>query len=447
MKTRFEQFAMLTMVLILGVLIARNRILPSSQSPKPDESRGNSMSATNLPVESPTGPVSSTEQSLIQTEIRVALTNVPVRSCSLRCDTPIEVVAVDSGVVLRELSRLESRQVTAGNKEFSLGDLRFETNAIELVPTSSPAIWVNGSQFHGRVRLYRTGSERFRIVNIVSFTDYLASVVDSEMPIAFGREARKAQCICSRTYALYQMQQRESHPHFDVFASERSQKYLGAKFPNGRGQLWAGESSDSREAVNQTAGLVCTFHGELFCTYFSATCGGRTTCGTDLFSDSAEPLCGVDCDWCRGAPLYRWSRILSSSDHRKLTEVIRRSRPAFAEIERVSTETSSLLETRPIDRISFSDSLQMVNFTTKALREDVLPNRLLSPMFVAEVSQDRIHITGRGHGHGVGMCQWGARGLGKEGRTFTEILDHYYPGCVVVRWDPIVSGLPNQRQM
>lgn len=437
MKRRFERLVACTMILVLAALIVRNRFSPSGSNSNTNDSSGISLEASprtnshRLPESSPANAGidvgTSPSENPDRAEIRISLTNVPVRSFKLRCEGPITIVAVRSGQTLQETLRWQACSVTASEEGLSLGTLRLKEDAVELIPGSSPALWIDDAQYRGRLRIYRSGKERIRIVNVLTLEEYLASVVDSEMPIAFGREARKAQCIASRTYAIYQMRQRASHPHFDLFASERSQKYLGTKYRNNRGKLWAGESSDSREIVRQTAGLVCAFEGELFCTYFSSTCGGRTNCGTDMFSDAATPLCGVDCEWCRDSPQYRWSRALQPADRITLSTI---------------GDPRSLLESRPIDRILFSNGIRDVELSANEIRENILPNRLLSPMFVVSMSDDQTLISGRGHGHGVGMCQWGAKGLAETGRSAVEILSHYYPGCKVVRWDTDESGHP-----
>ncbi|HUG20789.1 MAG TPA: SpoIID/LytB domain-containing protein [Planctomycetaceae bacterium] len=429
MKTRFERLVVCTMILVLSALIARNRFSPSGSNSNTNDSSGIVFEASPrssshpMPESSHTNAgidvITTPSESLDRAEIRVSLTNLPVRSFNFRCEGPITIVAVRSGQTLQETLRWEACSVTAGEAGLSLGSLGLKEDAVELIPGSSPALWIDDAQYRGRLRIYRSGKDRIRIVNVLTLEDYLASVVDSEMPTAFGREARKAQCIASRTYALYQMRQRASHPQFDLFASEQSQKYLGTKYRNSRGKLWAGESPDSREVVRQTAGLVCTFEGELFCTYFSSTCGGRTNCGTDMFSDAATPLCGVDCEWCRDSPQYRWTRTLQPSDRVTLSTI---------------GDSRSLLEARPIDRILLSNATQDTELSANEIRENILPNRLLSPMFIVSTSDDQTLISGRGHGHGVGMCQWGARGLAETGRSAIEILSHYYPGCEVVRW-------------
>src|SRR5258708_33816176 len=136
------------------------------------------------------------------------------------------------------------------------------------------------------------------------------------MPAAFPEEARKAQAIVARTYALYQKQVAERASIADLSASTRSQKYLGYQYREG-GKLLAGESEAGRKIAAATRGKVCHFRGKIFCTYYSAVCGGGTVKGTDVFSDAAPPLGSVRCDFCREARLYRWTAEISKADMQK----------------------------------------------------------------------------------------------------------------------------------
>src|SRR4029077_15905930 len=128
--------------------------------------------------------------------------------------------------------------------------------------------------------------------------EYTASVVDGEMPAAFPDEARKAQAIVARTYALYQKRVAARGSIADLFASTRSQKYLGYQYREG-GKLLAGESESSRKIAAATRGQVCHYHGKIFCTSYCAVCGGNTVRGTEVFSDAGAPLVSVKCDFCR----------------------------------------------------------------------------------------------------------------------------------------------------
>src|SRR5258708_1511094 len=139
------------------------------------------------------------------------------------------------------------------------------------------------------------------------------------MPAAFPDEARKAQAIVARTYALYQKQVAERAAVADLFASTRSQKYLGYQYREG-GRLLAGESEAGRKIAHATRGKVCHYRGQVFCTYYCAVCGGNTVRGIDVFSDAAAPLVSVKCDFCREARLYRWTAEISKADLQKELE-------------------------------------------------------------------------------------------------------------------------------
>ena len=121
------------------------------------------------------------------------------------------------------------------------------------------------------------------------------------------------QAVVARTYALYQKQVTEPAATADLFASTRSQKYLGYQYRDG-GKLLSGESEAGRKIAAATRGKVCHFHSQLFCTYYCAVCGGNTVRGSEVFSDAAAPLASVKCDFCREARLYRWTAEISKAD-------------------------------------------------------------------------------------------------------------------------------------
>ncbi len=304
-----------------------------------------------------------------------------------------------------------------------IGKQSYATTRLEVVPQDSPAIWVNGHQYRGRVRLFRQPGGKILPVNVLPVEDYLASVIDSEMPAAFPEEARKAQAICSRTYALYQMAQSRSQPYFDVYASPRSQNYLGYQYMSG-GRRLAGETALGRQIAQATAGLVCLHEGQLFCTYYSAVCGGRTTRGDLVFRDAAPPLQSVRCQWCRDAKYYRWTEKLSrSAAASKLASLLGGSRRPITAIQR--RDQSPVI---PASLFQVSNGQKTAEISAADVRR-----RLSLPSATFEVWQDsqHFHFQGRGHGHGVGLCQWGARGQALAGKTAAEILRGYYPGTQI----------------
>src|SRR5262249_18913558 len=282
----------------------------------------------------------------------------------------------------------------------------------------------------GKVRFHREGG-RLTPVNVLPLEDYVASVVDSEMPAAFPDEARKAQAIVARTYALYQKEIAERGAVTDLFASTRSQKYLGYQYREG-GKWLAGESEAGRKIAAAARGKICHERGRIFCTYYCAACGGNTVRGSEVFPDAAPPLVSVKCDFCREARLYRWTAEISKADMQKeLGPWLREKGEKPGPVKAVS-----LVRANPsagtIPAFDMKIDQQSVRITGTELRQVLSDRGLYSPQFTIVDRGRAFEFAGRGHGHGVGLCQWGARGQALEGKKCEQILSYYYPGTTIV---------------
>jgi stage II sporulation protein D len=290
---------------------------------------------------------------------------------------------------------------------------------------------VGDSLYRGTIRIFRQPGHRLIAVNVLPLEEYLASVVNSEMPASFPRSARQAQAIAARTYALSVM---KGHPRFDLFATSRSQKYLGSQYRDSGGRRLAGETDGSREIVRETSGIICTWRGRLFSSWFSAVCGGRTTNGLSVFTDAVGALRSVECEWCREAELYRWNTSLGVQEvSRLLVEHFAAEGQQFGMLRTVTEIPGT---TGDLPYYSVSDGSRTLRIAGSTFRRLVPYSVLYSPRFSATVSGSEVRFAGRGSGHGVGLCQWGAGGLGKAGRSALEILRYYYDGIETVRLRP-----------
>jgi stage II sporulation protein D len=320
--------------------------------------------------------------------------------------------------------------VSAGAAGIKLGKRELAASQIEIAPVKAPSVWVEGHQYRGVVRIHRQRAGAVTAVNVLPLEEYVASVVDSEMPAAFPDEARKAQAIVARTYALYQKQVAERASIADLAASTRSQKYLGYQYREG-GKLLAGESDAGRRIAAATRGKVCQYRGKIFCTYYCAVCGGSTVKGTAVFSDAAPPLVSVKCDFCREARLYRWTAEISKADMQKELEpwLLEKGQKPGA-LQTVSLVKSNAPGgTLPEFDVRFGR--QSARISGSELRQLLSGHGIYSPRFAIAERGGVFEIKGRGHGHGVGLCQWGARGQALEGRTCDRIIDYYYPGSTI----------------
>lgn len=328
--------------------------------------------------------------------------------------------------VLDSGEALESATLRTTSEGWSHGKRHWTAKEIELQPRGSALIRLGSHEYSGAVRFIHALDDRWQAINHLPLEEYLASVVDSEMPLEFGLEARKAQAVVARTYVVHRcLAEARQTRVFDVWGDTRSQKYQGVRYRKGDGRWLAGTSPSSRQAVRETQGIVCRYEGEVFCTYYTAACGGRTYHGRELFPDAAEPVRSVACPGCVDAPLFRWdrrvdrrtveSRILSLASSRKsglksISQIRRKPRP-------VGSLPSYIL----------ADGRREITLNGWEFRRILGSDLLPSPEFEVTWNDQSCLVHGAGHGHGVGLCQWGARGLARKGMSYRDILAHYYP--------------------
>jgi stage II sporulation protein D len=367
-----------------------------------------------------------------QALIRVAVTASPQKRISLSIDGPYQIQLVGHSKSLSSGQRLSATTVTSTSTGLKIGQTIYPVTRLEITPKQSPSVWVNGHQYRGRMRFFRRSGGGVLAVNVLPMHEYLASVVDSEMPISFGVEARKAQAIVARTYALDVMSKDEGQD-YDLFASTSSQKYQGFRYRDGSREL-AGESEASRNIVRETTGMVCLFQGKLFRTYYSAVCGGQTTQGSALFRDAAAALKSVPCNFCREATRFRWKADLAKHEVAdKLTAYFRAEGKTFGQLRSIKLVRGDPSQGTEVPEFEVHDGQRGLRISAAVLRRQLPAGTLESPFFSVTERGGRLYFEGRGHGHGVGLCQWGARGQALQGRTAIEIVHYYYSGSQVSR--------------
>lgn len=332
---------------------------------------------------------------------------------------------------------------------------------------------INDRAYRGRVHVDLSGGG-LQVVNELRLADYLASVVGSEMPWTWEVEALKAQAVAARNYALRQM---DPSADYDICDSQNCQAYGGV----------ASEYPSIVQAVQETSGMVAMYEGDLITAYYSANMGDHTTSAADVWDQDVPYLRGVpspsdvealSTGW--GAEGYRWTRAIPLprlADLRtaaggalgELREVrVLRTAPggqpvelellgdrgavtlsgdairttlglpsAFAEFRTVPAERLVLLNPTP-RRVA---TLQSDGYSLEQRRRSLAFAEAPADVRLVRGTLDvvefrlppRLLVNGRGFGHGVGMSQWGAQGLAKDGYSFDQILTHYYQGVVVER--------------
>jgi len=258
------------------------------------------------------------------------------------------------------------------------------------------------------------GPTGLTVIEELPLDDYVAGVLSGELPRSFPAEAQKAQAVAARTYALVKKIEAEASGRaFHLGANVLSQVYAGAA-PN----------PVARAATDATRGEVLVMGNEPVEAFFHAACGGRTEDGLDALGRDLPYLASVRCGRCNDAPRVAWTLALDGAALGKAVGL-----PGAVTAARVAGRTGS----GRAARVELTAGGKAVVLAAADLRQRLGWSRLPSLAFDVKVHRGTFTFTGRGQGHGAGLCQWGAAGMARDGKGYREILAHYYPGTDVVR--------------
>jgi stage II sporulation protein D len=304
-------------------------------------------------------------------------------------------------------------EVTAGERP---GELRVDGRrwpGAAATFTSDGAIRSDGRDLSRWVEIRRTKGG-LAVVEVLPMEDYVAGVVSGETPTTFPPEARKAQAVAARTFALVRKLDAVTVGRdWDLAATVVSQVFVGA------GAADAG----ARDAAAATAGEVLVLDREPVETYFHSSCGGRTEDGLAALGRGYEYLSSVECGRCEGAPGALWRQVIPAEDLGRAAG-LGRAVTAVEIVERTKTGRAA--------RVELSAGKRRVTLTGSDFRQRLGWSRLRSLAFEVTAVKEGFAFDGRGSGHGAGLCQWGAAGFAREGKGYREILAHYYPGTELV---------------
>ena len=295
--------------------------------------------------------------------------------------------------------------------------------------------------YRDEIRVYPRGKV-CDVVNEVSLEKYLDGLVNSEFSSKWSEESVAAQVVVARTYAYHQI--RDAHArgaHYDLDATTKDQVYNGS----------LREDYHSSRAVEKTRGLVLTLGASSYPikAFYHSTCGGQTELPQHVWGRPYPGLRrSVRCSYCRESPRFHWvlsltrAEISAAIQNGAKTGSIPKGWP--------SNWREVLVEGKLLDlRFSHKDPENRVSNVTTVwahgrgivdlkvgaplFREWIGPTKLRSTSFdaVPNSHNSSWHFSGLGNGHGVGMCQWGAKVMGEKGYKMQEILKAYYPDATL----------------
>ena len=263
----------------------------------------------------------------------------------------------------------------------------------------------------------RVKREKTNEIDNIPFEEYVKGVLAGEMPANFHIEALKAQAVAARSYVLKKMANNKDKD-YDVVDTIENQVYLDDEtLKKNWKNNYEKNMNKLKQAIIETKGEYLTYDGEVINAFFFSTSNGKTENCEEVFVQKLPYLKSVDSSWdINISPVYNNEKKLTKEEFYKKLNL---KYDENLKIEVLNYTTAG--------------SIKAVKINGKTFKSTDIRSKLSlkSTSFTIKNVNDEIIITTKGNGHGVGMSQYGAYGMAKEGYNYTQILKHYYTGVEI----------------
>lgn len=301
----------------------------------------------------------------------------------------------------------------------STSPIMVRTTATMLVSASGGSVLAS-RHYNGSLSVLRSSGSLLAI-NAVDLESYVASTLASEISPSWHVESLKAQAIVNRTYGLRAAVHATNRP-YDVVDDTSNQVYRGLD----------DVAPEFVSAASATAGMTLLASDTPADVFYSAVCGGHTASSTELTGRIAPTylngIADVDSSgraFCTPAPFFAWENSVTGDSIARVVGIGSADLGDISISDRWPDGRAKTVLVARYGASSFAiDAHQFYARCSATLGYKVLP----STMFDISRTTEDYTFTGHGLGHGVGMCQWGARGRANAGQQAAQILEAYFPG-------------------
>jgi len=362
---------------------------------------------------------SLTSPRLPETIIRIGILE-KVNSVNISGDGDFEAIDLETGGHLKlegssvYLILPTSEGIRIGNQIFGRS-VRFNSFS------DGEMLRVNGRRYRDGIKISSNSKGSLNVINELGVEGYLYGVMAREVSPEWSTEALKAQAVVSRTYVMKNLGKHDREG-FDLSATMTSQVYGGVE----------AEDRRTSEAVDLTRGEVITYEGELIKSFFHSNCGGYTEDVTNVWEgeEGFPYLKGVVCPFCKKSYQYYWEKLV---EEETVKQRLNENGYDVGDIKKIRILGRS--SSGRVTYLRIYDNRGHLDIRGSNFRMIMDPSLIRSTLFAMERMGSRIRFYGRGWGHGVGMCQWGAKGMAERGANYRQILQYYYPQTKIEKWE------------
>lgn len=284
--------------------------------------------------------------------------------------------------------------------------------------SSDGLLWINGRPYRDKFKVLPGPNRDLWVINFLPLEDYLVGLVNSEISSQWTPEAVKAQVIAARTYAIFQRESRLNEL-YDVDSGVTDQMYLGA----------GKEDARSRNAVQDTKGELLLYQGHPIFAVYSACCGGKTESAEFYWPVLYPYLRSIECTHCLDSPHFLWNYSIEGE---RLAKALEGGGAAGSRVLGLEVEERS--PSRRVLKLTVRGERNRRQISGKDFRRLLGYDQLRSTNFIFQEKEGVFHFSGLGWGHGVGFCQWGAKGMAEAGADYRTLLKNYYRGVEIGKY-------------
>lgn len=276
---------------------------------------------------------------------------------------------------------------------------------------------INGRKYHNRLHIFPRPNGSIWAINELPMESYLAGLINCEVFSNWPMEALKAQAVVARTYATFQQMARKGEP-YDVDSTVADQVYEGKEK----------EDERSHRAARQTAGELLLYGGRPIFSVYHACCGGRTEDAHMHWTLDYPYLRSVPCNFCLDSPHFVWNYQVSTDSLAKTLGMVGLWGSQILDIGILERS-----ESKRVLLLSIQTERERMKISGKEFRRVLGYDFIRSTHFILKKEREFLLFSGLGWGHGVGLCQWGSRGMAENGEAYRSILQYYYRNVQIGR--------------
>ena len=315
-------------------------------------------------------------------------------------------------------TRINEKQliISAKKNYFLINGQRFDHKRMYLCPIKGH-ISFDGKEYQGSLLVTRDAQALY-MINSLDIEDYVCSVLRTESWPGWPLEVNKVFAIASRSYVIGVILNNKSNElPYHVKNTNKHQTYSGVH-----------TNQILKDAVDQTRGIFLTHDKKPIVAMFDSCCGGVVPAHIHGVNFDHAPYLARDyaCTYCKGCRVYNWTAAYPLDHVENLFKKEHKNLKKIHHIKVAKTDKAGLVQ-----QVSVKQGKR--NFMLHGKRVYSLFDKVKSHCFDVALEDQKIVFNGKGIGHHLGLCQWGAREMVRLGYDYKYILSFYYPGTSFMR--------------